>query len=121
MKKPLKFFGRELSNTGSHWQVELAQGATVVVWQQLAYPKRRKTGEEPALWTWFAKIVGSKPDNDIVVVRGRSPAEALRNLEKATLNHVRDFVRVFGDALRQIGTEIMRVVHSEDFHKSKKK
>jgi predicted ABC-class ATPase len=122
VKKPMKFFGRELSNTGSHWQLSMDKHVTVIVWSALAQSRNKKWGDDPPhLWYWHAKIVGVKPGNDFVVVRGRSPAEALRNLEKATLKAVRDFVQVFAVAFRQIGSDLLRLVHSTELPQDKKK
>lgn len=122
MRKPLLFFGRELANTGSHWQLSMDKHVTVIVWSALAPSRSKKWGDDPPhLWYWHAKIVGVKPGNDFIVVRGRSPADALRKLEKATQQAIRDFVRVFTVAFRNISTDLLRVVHNQDFHKSNKK
>jgi len=122
VRKPLKFFGRELESTGSHWQLSMDKHVTVVVWSGLAPSRSKKWGDDPPhLWYWHAKIVGVKPGNDFIVVRGRSPAEALRKLEKATLQAIRDFVRVFAVAIRQVGTELLRLAHTTNLPQGKKK
>ncbi len=121
MKIKPAFYGRPLVPMGFMWSLSLGKGATVICWSAYAQPKRLKTGLEPSKRMWLAKIVGSQPGCDIIVVRGRTPNEALRKLEKATILMVRDFVRIFAGVFRQVGSELLRIAHSQDFHKSKKK
>lgn len=122
MSKPLQFFGRHLAFNGSHFHLSMSRSVTVICWEALSQPKRsKKHGDDPPhLWYWHAKIVGVAPDNEFIVVRGRTPWEAMRKLEKATLKAIREFVRVFAVACRQIGTELLQLVHNTDFHKGKK-
>lgn len=122
MKRALAFYGRPLIPAGFMWSLNLGKNATVICWSGYVQQKRTKSRLlPPEKRVWFAKIVGSQPGCDVIVVRGRTPNEALRKLEKATAEMVREFVRIFAGVFRDVGSELMRIAHSHDFHKSKKK
>jgi hypothetical protein len=105
--KPPTFYGRPLANNGVYWALRLDKNATVVCWAD---------GK-----SWTARINGSYADVAIVFARGRTRSEALRKLERKTLRTVREFVRVFAPVFAQVGSELLRVVHNQNFHKTKKK
>jgi len=116
------FYGRELLPEGHYWKLDWAEAVTVVCWSSYQQPKRIKTGLEPAKLVWSAKLVGRTADTVIIIAHGRTPREALRNLERQTLKMVRTFVKTFAAVFASIGRQLVRITsNSEKLPRLKKK
>jgi hypothetical protein len=105
-----RFFGKVLlRNNGAFWHAGLPGGTSVSLWisHPLAEPK-------PG---WSAKLVHQRGAVVMaIVVRGRTAPEALRRLERRSVDQVRSLVAVFAKLSNSAVLDVRK-----NIHKSRKK
>lgn len=94
----MHFFGKQLVYNGSYYHWNLDKNAMVICWDD---GKR-----------WSAKLAGSSLTSSWVVATGKTPREALRKLERKTLSTIRQLVKTFAVAFRELGNSLLKLIQT---------